>query len=188
MDERPSAPSRVRFGTFEADLESGELRRNGIKIKLQEQPFQLLAMLLERPGEVVSREAVRERLWPVDTFVDFDHSLNTAVKKVGRARDSPKTRLYRDAGTPRLRFIAPVTSTVAAPFSSCQTLHREVPIHSGPAARRTAPARRARLVAPSLTGVLILTDRLGHAVCSSGRRRQAPERRARYTRVLPLRS
>jgi len=75
----------IRFGTFEADLRAGELRRNGIKIRLQEQPFQVLAMLLERPGEIVTREELHSRLWPADTFVDFDHGLNAAVKRLRNA-------------------------------------------------------------------------------------------------------
>ena len=64
----------VRFGLFEADLRSGELRKQGRRLKLQTQPFQILAILLERPGEIVTREELCRRLWPEDTFVDFDHS------------------------------------------------------------------------------------------------------------------
>jgi TolB-like protein/DNA-binding winged helix-turn-helix (wHTH) protein/tetratricopeptide (TPR) repeat protein len=75
----------VRFGVFEVDLGAGELRRQGLKIKLQEKPFQVLARLLEHPGGVVTREELRERLWPDDTFVDFDHSLNIAVAKLREA-------------------------------------------------------------------------------------------------------
>ena len=74
-DGSPAASPRARrFGLFELDLRAGELRRSGIKVKLQEQPFQILTLLLERPGEVVTREDLRNRLWPADTFVDFDHS------------------------------------------------------------------------------------------------------------------
>jgi Tol biopolymer transport system component/DNA-binding winged helix-turn-helix (wHTH) protein len=77
------SPSRiVRFGTFEVNLGSGELRKRGQRIKLQEQPFQVLAALLEKPGEVVTREELRSKLWPSDTFVDFDHSLNAAIKRL----------------------------------------------------------------------------------------------------------
>ena len=75
----------VRFGVFEVDREAGELRKNGLKVHLQEQPFRALAVLLERPGKVVSREELRERLWPSDTFVDFDRSLNTAINKIREA-------------------------------------------------------------------------------------------------------
>jgi DNA-binding winged helix-turn-helix (wHTH) protein len=83
----------VRFGTFEVDVPTGELRKNGIKLKLQEQPFQVLCILLEHPGQVVTREELRSRLWPADTFVDFDHSLNAAVKRLrdalGKSADAP---------------------------------------------------------------------------------------------------
>lgn len=74
--------SKYKFGDFEADLKAMELRKDGTRLKLQLQPFQLLVALLERPREVVSREELRQRLWPQDTFVDFDHSLNTAIAKL----------------------------------------------------------------------------------------------------------
>ena len=102
----------IRFGPFEADLYTRELRRNGRKLRLQEQPFQVLAMLLERPGELVTREQIRARLWPQDTFVDFDHGLNAAVRRLREA-------LNDNAGTPRFvetlrrrgyRIIAPVSA------------------------------------------------------------------------------
>src|SRR5437773_727183 len=78
------APAKVlyRFGVFDADPSTGELRKQGMRIRLQEQPFQVLLLLLERRGDLVTREELRERLWPADTFVDFDHSLNTAVNKI----------------------------------------------------------------------------------------------------------
>src|SRR5215469_6717235 len=78
-------PQAIRFGDFEVDLQSGQLRKHGLRIKLQDQPFQILAMMLERPGEVVTREELRERLWPSDTFVDFDHGLNNAVNRLREA-------------------------------------------------------------------------------------------------------
>jgi TolB-like protein/Tfp pilus assembly protein PilF len=84
----------ICFGAFELDLRAGELRKQGVKIKLQEQPFQILAMLLEQPGQVVTREELRSKLWPADTFVDFDHSLNKAINKLrealGDSADSPR--------------------------------------------------------------------------------------------------
>ena len=86
----------IRFGVFELDIKAGELRRNGIKIRLQEQPLQVLVTLLEHPGQVVSREEFRTKLWPADTFVDFDHSLNAAIK---RLRDA----LGESAERPHLR-------------------------------------------------------------------------------------
>jgi len=75
----PQLPSVVRFGAYEADLLSGELRKSGIRLKIQDRPFQILAILLEQPGLVVTREQLQKRLWPEDTFVDFEHGLNTAI-------------------------------------------------------------------------------------------------------------
>ena len=71
----------VRFGQFELDLRAGELRKQGMRIRLQEQPFQVLAMLIDHSGQIVSREELQAKLWPADTFVDFDHSLNRAINK-----------------------------------------------------------------------------------------------------------
>src|SRR5215813_10069644 len=86
--------ARYKFDDFEADLRAAELRRNGARLKLQLQPFQVLIALLERPKEVVTREELRQRLWPQDTFVDFDHGLNTAMVKLrdvlGDSASSPK--------------------------------------------------------------------------------------------------
>ncbi len=117
MAETEKALSILRFGVFEADLKSGELRKNGAKIKLQEQPFQVLAMLLERPGEVVTREELRQRLWPADTFVDFDHSLNTAINKLREAvNDSASNPRFIETLARRgYRFIAPVQSVERTP-------------------------------------------------------------------------
>ena len=79
----PQNQSRIaRFGIFELDLAAGELRKKGVKLRLQEQPLQVLTVLLERAGAIVTREELQRRLWPSDTFVDFDHSLNTAINKV----------------------------------------------------------------------------------------------------------
>src|SRR6202050_3581504 len=75
----------VRFGPFELDTRCAELRKSGVRLKLQGQPIQILEMLLAKPGELVTREEIQQRLWPADTFVDFDHSLNTAVKKLRQA-------------------------------------------------------------------------------------------------------
>src|SRR5579864_5110156 len=99
-----------RFGVFEADQHTGELRKQGRRMQLQGQPFDILIMLLERPGELVSRTQIRERLWPDGTFVDFDHSLNTAVNKLrdvlGDSASSP--RFVETLARRGYRFIAPV--------------------------------------------------------------------------------
>ena len=76
----------IRFGIFEVDLQSGELRKSALKLKLTGQPFQVLAVLLERPGEVVTRDELQKRLWP-DTFVDIEHNLNAAVNRIREALD-----------------------------------------------------------------------------------------------------
>src|SRR5215813_6356090 len=76
----------ARFGPFEVDLRSRELRKSGVRVRLQEQPFQILTMLLERAGDVVTREEIRDRLWPDGTFVDFEHSMNAAIKRLRGAR------------------------------------------------------------------------------------------------------
>src|SRR5215471_11502440 len=101
-----------RFGVFELDLRSGELRRGGVKVKIQEQPFQVLALLLEKPGEVVTRDDLRNRLWPADTFVDFDHSLNAAIKRVRDALgDSAENPTFVETVARRgYRFLAPVSA------------------------------------------------------------------------------
>src|SRR5215472_3511868 len=100
-----------RFGVFELDLRAGELWRNGCKIKLQEQPFQVLALLLEKPGEVVTREDLRNRLWAADRFVDFDHSLNAAIRRLrdalGDSADNPT--FVATVARRGYRFLAPVT-------------------------------------------------------------------------------
>src|SRR6201981_3138274 len=105
-------PSTRRFGVFELDLRAGELRRNGSKIKLQEQPFQVLAELLDRPGQVVTREELRNRLWPADTYVDFDHILNAAVRRLrdalGDAAENPT--FVETVARRGYRFLAPVTA------------------------------------------------------------------------------
>src|ERR1700749_4574315 len=80
--EAPVQTRRMRFRVFVVDLRSGEVHKHGIRLKLQDQPFQVLALLLEHPGEVVTREELRKKLWPADTFVDFDTGLNSAIKKL----------------------------------------------------------------------------------------------------------
>jgi TolB-like protein/Tfp pilus assembly protein PilF len=101
-----------RFGTFEVDLRARELRKGGVRIRLQDQPFEILAMMLERPGEVVTRDELRERLWPAGTFVDFEHSLNAAVKRLRAALgdDADNPRFVETLHRRGYRFIAAVES------------------------------------------------------------------------------
>src|ERR1700675_1873280 len=106
----------IRFSTFEVNFETGELRQRGQKVKLQEQPLQVLAALLEQPGEVVTREELRSKLWPADTFVDFDHSLNAAIRRLRDALgESAEAPLFVETVARRgYRFIAPVNGGSAA--------------------------------------------------------------------------
>ena len=100
----------IRFGAFEVDLKAGELRKGGVKIKLQGQPFEILVMLLERPGELVARERLRERLWPTDTFVDFDHGVNSAINRLREALgdSAENSRFVETLARRGYRFTAPV--------------------------------------------------------------------------------
>ena len=111
MPELDGSAGILSFGGFEVDLRTGELRKHGLKIRLQEQSFQILAMLLEQPGEVVTRDQLRERLWSADTFVDFDHSLSAAINKLRAALgDSAENPRFVETVSRRgYRFIAPVS-------------------------------------------------------------------------------
>lgn len=111
MERVHPSPGPIRFGIFEAIIEAGELRKHGVRMKLSEQPFQILAMLLARPGEIVSREELRELLWPKETFVDFDHGLNNAVMKLREVLgDSSEHPRYIETLPRRgYRFIAPIS-------------------------------------------------------------------------------
>ena len=115
MAEREPQLRGVQFGNFEVDLRSGELRKAGMKLKLSGQPFQVLTILLERHGEVVTREELQKRLWP-DTFVDADHNLNTSINKIrealGDSAESP--RFVETLPRRGYRFIVPVNEIVEA--------------------------------------------------------------------------
>ena len=105
-----NASEVIRFGVFEVDLRTGELRRHGLRVRLPSQSFQVLQLLLEHPGGMVSREELREKLWPANTFVDFDHGVNAAVKRLrealGDSADNP--RFVETLPRRGYRFIAPV--------------------------------------------------------------------------------
>jgi DNA-binding winged helix-turn-helix (wHTH) protein len=116
MDPDPNQKRLAQFGPYQADLRTGELRKHGIRLRLQEQPFQVLAMLLLNPGELVTREQLQKRLWPGDTFVDFDHGLNTAINKLREVlSDSSATPKYIETLPRRgYRFLATVEFTNGA--------------------------------------------------------------------------
>jgi TolB-like protein/DNA-binding winged helix-turn-helix (wHTH) protein/Tfp pilus assembly protein PilF len=124
---------RLRFGVFELDLRAGELRKLGMRIRLQEQPFQVLAMLVEHSGEVITREELQKKLWPADTFVDFDHGLNKAINKIRAALgDSAENPRFLETVARRgYRFLAEVkagdTSPVLGPELAAQPQPEQAP-------------------------------------------------------------
>src|SRR5262245_2920002 len=184
MAQSATTPRRnLCFGSFEVDLESGELRRQGVKIKLQDQPFRLLALLLERAGEVVTREELRDELWPADTFVDFDHSLNTAVRKLREALgDSAETPRYVETLARRgYRFVAPV----AGPGPTAQLPHSADADVASPSpftpTRLPPSARRALVIAAVLFSVALVAYWVG----GRPRPRTQPGRRLTLA-VLPF--
>jgi Tol biopolymer transport system component/DNA-binding winged helix-turn-helix (wHTH) protein len=144
----PPSPTH-RFGVFEVDLRAGELRRSGMKVKLQDQPLQVLAQLLEHPGEVVTRDDLKGRLWPADTFVDFDHSLNAAIRRLRDALgDSAENPTFVETVARRgYRFLAPV-STV--PGNGNRAAARQV------VAIRT-PNHRALWIAAAVAAVILIS-------------------------------
>lgn len=125
----------LRFGLFEVNRETGELRKAGIRLKLQEQPFQVLAALTENPGDLVTRDQLRARLWPGGEHLDYDHALTTAVKKLrGALNDSPTQPRYIETLPKRgYRFIAPVETVTAGPPPAAA---QEEPATSPPGSRR----------------------------------------------------
>jgi len=137
----PASSKLIRFGLYEVDLTARELRRNGALVKLQDRPFAVLAVLLERPGEVVTRDEFRRRLWSADTFVDFDASLNTSVNKLRQALsdNAENPRSIATAGRRGYRFIAPASAVKA------DTAVPEAPLPVPlPASNTTAPVGKTR--------------------------------------------
>ena len=121
---------RTRFGAFEVDLRSGEVYKHGVRLKLQDQPFQILALLLERPGDVVTREELCQKLWPADTFVDFDTGLNSAIKKLRDVlADSAEEPRYIETLPRRgYRFIAEVENGVPTAPLEAWVQSRKIPL------------------------------------------------------------
>ena len=171
MEQPRRSPRNIRFGAFEADLEAAELRKHGLRLKLPEQPFQILGMLLERPGEIISRDELRERLWPSDTFVDFDHGLNNAVMRLrevlGDSSEHP--RFIETLPRRGYRFIAPVErlpesanraalpESAAAPTAAAASVAQ--PLHD-----RFSFSRIALLAAAILAGSALVSGIAVHYV------------------------
>src|SRR5882672_7193271 len=162
---------KYTFDDFEVDLKAAELRRNGTRLKLQLQPFQVLVALLEKPREVVGREELRLRLWPEDTFVDFDHGLNTAMAKLrdvlGDSASRPRyietiaKRGYRFNGEPRAVF--PPPKTEAAKAEVMAAAGAEVPPGNAGATDGTAPLSAS--ADPALPQASRTTARLLFTLC-----------------------
>jgi TolB-like protein/DNA-binding winged helix-turn-helix (wHTH) protein/Tfp pilus assembly protein PilF len=156
----------VRFGVFEADLQAGELRKQGRRIKLQEQPFQILVLLLQHHGEVVTRDELRHRLWPDDTFVDFDHSLNTAIMRLRETLgDSSENPIFIETVPKRgYRFIAPSVEVNAKPPENHEVRVTEEPLVGSFATATALPASNPLLQEAHPAGVSTLQSNLKTAL------------------------
>jgi Tol biopolymer transport system component/DNA-binding winged helix-turn-helix (wHTH) protein len=170
MPEHSQLPRVLRFGIFELDVRAGELRKNGTKLKLQEQPFQVLCALLDQPGELVTREELRNRLWPVDTFVDFDHSLNAAIKRLRDALgESADTPIFIETLARRgYRFIGNVEITTATPpaLSDLEGLKPDtetarIPTKVSPTSASGPWARKWQFVGATLAIVVVASMAVG---------------------------
>ncbi len=185
--------AQIRFGAFEVDVRAGELRRKGLKVKLQEQPFQVLAMLLEHVGEVVTREELHKKLWPADTTVDFDHGLNKAINKIRKALgDSAENPRFVETVARRgYRFIAevvvdgaPLDRTEPAIENSPATIEQyRVDFEGAPAVRKRQAWRFARKTFAFALGIVLVI-----LVAWMLLLRSRPSLEIRSLAVLPLES
>lgn len=181
MAESPPSHRIVRFGLFEARLDAGELLKNGSRVKVQERPFQILTILLERPGEIVTRDEFRNRLWPADTFVDFDHSLNASITKLRQALgdDADNPRFLATEGRRGYRFIAPVAVQPHPAVESTAVAEQPAPSTARPESSRRAPILAA-------LAVIVLALAAGSAALRyTGQRVQTPPARVMLA-VLPF--
>jgi TolB-like protein/DNA-binding winged helix-turn-helix (wHTH) protein/Flp pilus assembly protein TadD len=159
MSQRnPISDPLIRFGIFELDLRAGELRRNGARVKLQEQPLQILEALLENPGRVVTREDLRKRIWPADTFVDFDRGLYSALARLREAlSDSAESPRYIETVPRRgYRFIAPVEAVTASPVEDASAAG----VPRSAARRYVVPALASLAFGTCLILALLLSGRI----------------------------
>jgi TolB-like protein/DNA-binding winged helix-turn-helix (wHTH) protein/Tfp pilus assembly protein PilF len=207
MESSASSVPVVHFGAFDVDLRSRELRKRGVKIKLQDQPFRVLAMLLEHAGDMVAREDLRQKLWPADTFVDFDHGLNNAINRLREALcDSAEKPLFIETLPRRgYRFIAPISVGLPTELSARDTSKglyacESTQTRAEPVARPSqhgsqvnsvvtdsgpAPARTSRKLL--LTGALVAVIGIGWlAWYRSGTRENPVSPQIRSLAVLPL--
>jgi TolB-like protein/DNA-binding winged helix-turn-helix (wHTH) protein len=152
-----SHPARTLiFGLFQADFRSGELRKAGTRIKLQQKPFQALELLLEHPGELVERQELRQRLWPAATFLDFDHSVATAIGKLRQALGdcASNPRFIETLGNRGYRFIAPVTELQSD--EGCRSEQPHAAVVSATGAPPELPTQHRRFFRPvTILGILL---------------------------------
>ena len=191
MSKSAHTPRVLRFGVFDVNLPAGELRKAGTRVKLQQQPLQVLEALLEHPGEVVTREELQQRLWPADTFVDFDLGLNSALKKLRYALGDDADHPVFIETVPRrgYRFIAPVTPVTSAATDIAAETSQEPT--QGPGTARLTPRIRWRLwpMGPKASLILIpalilLASFAGWRIGSSSQDRQ--RHNIESVAVLPL--
>ena len=179
MSESARAPRVVRFGVFDVDIQARQLCKAGLRVKLQDQPFQVLAALLERPGEVVTREELRQRLWPADTFVDFDLSLNGALKKLryalGDVADSPT--FIETIPRRGYRFIAAVRPVTV------DLVSRSGPAWAGGLSWPRARAAKLSLLTLALAVAMLVVWRVGWRDRSG---KTTPQATIQSLAVLPL--
>jgi TolB-like protein/DNA-binding winged helix-turn-helix (wHTH) protein/Flp pilus assembly protein TadD len=187
MPEDPR-PVRLRFGVFEVDLRAGELRKNGARVRLQEQPFQILAMLLEQPGETVTRDELRNRLWSAETFVDFDHGVNKAVNRIRDALGDSATspRFVETVSRRGYRFIADVAVAEGAPLPRSETRTADpIPVEDVSVAPVTDPPSPRRRGHPWMIAGLALAL-ASIVVVWALQSRASPPALFRSLAVLPL--
>jgi TolB-like protein/DNA-binding winged helix-turn-helix (wHTH) protein/Flp pilus assembly protein TadD len=191
MSEDPQVVGRLRFGAFELDRRAGELSKQGGRIRLQEQPLRVLAMLLEHPGEVVTREELQKTLWPADTFVNFDHGLNKAINKLrdalGDSAESP--RFVETVARRGYRFVAEVKRAEPPSVGELAAQLRfapEVGDRPAPAAAPRGPVRRLRAPTWKAAGLVLVL--LASLAAWQFQRWNPPSRVIRSLAVLPLES
>jgi DNA-binding winged helix-turn-helix (wHTH) protein len=174
MAERVPANSRVRFGVFELDLQAGELRKSGVLLRLPPQPFKVLALLASRPAELVTREEIRDHVWGTGTFVDFEHGLNFAIKKIrDTLGEDPETPRYVETLPRRgYRFIAPVEV--------------EPDLVPAPAERPPRAPLRRRWVAAAISGAVVAIAAVLFALNVGGLRYRAAAPGIESIAILPL--
>jgi len=190
MHPKTETPAIQRFGAFELDLKAGELRKKGVRIKLQEQPFQVLAVLLQHPGEVVTREELRSMIWSADTFVDFDNSLNSAINKLrdalGDSSNSP--RFIETLPRRGYRFLSPVTNdgqrALADGADVLSDLHSATRAeHGSSGSILVAAARQHRVGVAVMATVVLLLVAAGSGVYLFFSARSLPFQSIKITKV-----